>query len=179
MIKGGLTKLFLVLMVLVISILFIFASTVGWGNFNKAEQEAGKITGNVVEEVNLLPFSTYKESKNISVNETNLILRDIKKFREDLPEEVINSSDNFIESFVDKKDLNNNFKFRKGLIFYDSGEDLLRYFVVYSFQINYYRENGKRTRVVYPFRIELDETGNVIDKIQPKEKYNNLKLTEI
>ena|SRR3989344_3101889 len=111
--------------------------------------------------------------------DSDLILTGIKLSKKDLPNKIIASSDNFIKSFVKNEDIDKNFKFGKIIIYNNSEKNSKEYHIIYNYQIISYRENGKRTKSIYPIKIKLDENGNILDQHEPLEKYNRLKVEQV
>ncbi len=126
------------------------------------------------ESIGNLTDETCKEEKGI-----NLISGGIKISKNEIPEKIINSSDDFIKSFIDKNDFNKNLRFGRVVVLNNSIKNTKEYLLVYYLQIEYLRETGKKVRSIYPINIRLDEDGIVIDKVEPMGRYNYLKTRGI
>ncbi len=161
---------------------------------DKESEDKNEIPFNISEEINISQIlSNISEEINETVSETNetLIFQsnmslfsseykeeeilDTKRSKDELPREIVQSSNKYLQSFVIEDDLNRNLRFAQGLILENSTTKKTEYLLIYYLRIEYYRENGKRTGSVYTIQVKVDKNGNVIDSDKPKELYKYLK----
>ncbi len=115
------------------------------------------------------------ELNKIKITSPDLTESEFKTQSEELQYEIMEASNNFVEDFVDKETLENNFVFDGAIIYTNPKRTAAEYVVVYDYEIVSYRENGKKTISNYAIKVHLDQDGNVIDKNGPREWFSYLK----
>lgn len=91
---------------------------------------------------------------------------------------TLENIDNYLKSFVNKEDLEKNFRLKKILTKTNKKGDLENVFV-YRFLIWKDFHEGVKTVILYPIEIKTDESGVIKDVVSPKQRYEFLKARGI
>ncbi len=167
-------KAFLIVVLLLLLIVFSVISLVnsrGYEQITPDNNDVGGLSGNL--------DGLSQKLKDTSTTEGSY-LQDktiIKKGSRDseLPKEILISSRNFLKSFAQEEDLKDSLHLKEWVLLKDASSTYESYLLTYSLKIESYRQNGKKTISEYSLRVNMDEGGNIIDAITPKEKYDTIK----
>jgi hypothetical protein len=116
-----------------------------------------------------LPFYNYALDQNT--------LLKFEKDKSKIPENLSMISEEYFKSFMDDDDFVNHFKFNRAIIYLNTLGDV-EYIFNYNYVIESTRKNGKKTNSVYSIKVKIDQNGNILDIVQPKELYTYLKQRE-
>jgi hypothetical protein len=156
------------------------------GNLEQGVNSAAPTTlqQNFIEEDNSLenldPLS--KGIKEISIKENSYLEgKNVfygGSFSDNLPKEILRSSQSFVETIVDRKDIDKNLYLDRWFTVEDSSKKVVEYLLIYSLIIESYRKNGKKTISEYPLNLVLEEEGTIVHEDFFRDKYNYIKMRE-
>ena len=200
--ENGPFKFLFILSVLLFSFIFVLATsnTANVSEINTTQEinlpnsDNNKLVQNNVlkintgindSEINNLTNNTWG-NESIMRNNISLSFRprvediiEVKIIKEEVPKEIIKSTEEYIRSFVNEDNFNKNFRFDRAILFRDSTKNSNEYLIIYDFRMNYIRSNGKMAAAGSDIRIIADENGNILNPSEVLAKYNNFILKKI